>query len=101
MSTLVGALTPSKTEPADTAPTVRTVRHTLGPLPLGRPGLRETRHTRTLAPGVTLTTIRRGAGAAPRKRIPSTRNGPWVVHELTIDPNQADGRLTTTFGPRP
>ncbi|HUR72887.1 MAG TPA: hypothetical protein VMZ00_01350, partial [Sporichthya sp.] len=50
-----------------------------GPLPLGRADLRERRSTELLAPGVTLTVIRRGEGKAKRGRIPDTRNGPWLV----------------------
>lgn len=53
---------------------VHSDRYSRGELPLGRPGLTETRSTETLQPGVTLTTITRG------KADGSSR---WVV-EMSI-----------------
>ncbi|MGW7529601.1 phosphodiester glycosidase family protein [Streptomyces sp. NPDC054783] len=68
-------------------------------LPLGDPGLAETRTTQTLAEGVTLTRIVRGTEPAPADRINTTTRGPWVVDVLTIDPRRARGQLKATYGP--
>jgi Phosphodiester glycosidase len=68
-------------------------------LPLGDRDLAETRTTRTLGPGVTLTRIVRGTEPAPPEPINTTTRGPWRVHVLTIDPEQADGQLRATYGP--
>ncbi|MFI2200216.1 phosphodiester glycosidase family protein [Streptomyces sp. NPDC020192] len=68
-------------------------------LPLGDPGLAETRTTRTLADGVTLTHIVRGTEPAPPDQINTTTRGPWVVNVLTIDPRRARGHLRATYGP--
>ncbi|HUR72627.1 MAG TPA: phosphodiester glycosidase family protein [Sporichthya sp.] len=97
LASLLGHLT----DPAETPPGPepgQIARPFPGGLPLGRSDLRERRSTKHLAPGVTLTTIRRGNGKAKRARIADTRGGPWLVNVLTIDPREADGRLTTTFG---
>ena len=88
-------------EPAQAPPRPepeRVERPVTGVLPLGRPDLKERRTTKELAPGVTLTVIRRGEGKAKKGRIASTRTGPWLVNVLTIDPAEADGRLATTYG---
>ncbi len=68
-------------------------------LPLGDADLPETRSTRALAPGVTLTRIVRGAEPAPPEQINTTNRGPWRVHVLGIDPDEANGHLRATFGP--
>ncbi|MFE2041212.1 phosphodiester glycosidase family protein [Streptomyces sp. NPDC059477] len=68
-------------------------------LPLGDPGLAETRSSRTLAPGVTLTSIVRGTEPASPDQINTTTKGPWAVNVLTIDPRRTDGHLTATYGP--
>lgn len=68
-------------------------------LPLGHPDLPETRTATELAPGVTLTTIVRGTGTAGPKTYNTTKNGPWQVQVLTIDPNVASGSLRATYGP--
>jgi hypothetical protein len=68
-------------------------------LPLGDPGLAETRTTQTLADGVTLTRIVRGTEPAPADQINTTTRGPWVVDVLTIDPRRARGQLKATYGP--
>ncbi|MGQ0844616.1 MAG: phosphodiester glycosidase family protein [Sporichthyaceae bacterium] len=62
-------------------------------LPLGSPQLRETRTESRIAKGVTLTVIRRGEAS---RRGAKNEVGPWVVRVLTIDPQVARGRLTTT-----
>src|SRR5262245_39951779 len=62
-------------------------------LPLGDPGLAETRTGQILAPGVTLTRIVRGTEPAPSDQINTTRRGPWVVNVLTIEPRHARGHL--------
>lgn len=99
LSKLVGGLAAPQPESAPPQPEPeRLERPTTSSLPLGRADLRERRSTKALAPGVTLTTIRRGEGKARKGRIASTRNGPWLVNVLTIDPAQADGRLATTYG---
>ena len=67
-------------------------------LPLGDPDLAETRTTRVLAEGVTLTQIVRGTEPAPPDQINTTTRGPWVVNVLTIDPSVADGHLEATYG---
>lgn len=69
------------------------------PLPLGDTDLYETRTTRTVAKGVTLTRIVRGTAPAAPGDIPTTRRGPWVVSVLTLDPRRAPGRLEATHGP--
>ncbi|WP_330341931.1 phosphodiester glycosidase family protein [Streptomyces sp. NBC_00557] len=68
-------------------------------LPLGDPGLTETRTTQTLAQGVTLTRIVRGTEPAPADQINTTTRGPWMVDVLTIDPGTARGHLRATYGP--
>lgn len=68
-------------------------------LPLGDPDLAETRTVRTLAPGVTLTSIVRGTEPASPDQIDTTSRGPWRVHVLQIDPDTASGQLQATFGP--
>ncbi|MEV5730667.1 phosphodiester glycosidase family protein [Streptomyces pharetrae] len=68
-------------------------------LPLGDADLVETRSSRTLADGVTLTRIVRGTEPAPPGEINTTTRGPWVVNVLTIDPRRADGHLAVTYGP--
>ncbi|OLZ68839.1 hypothetical protein AV521_18620 [Streptomyces sp. IMTB 2501] len=68
-------------------------------LPLGDPGLAETRTTQTLADGVTLTRIVRGTEPAPAGQIDTTTHGPWKIDVLTIDPHRAHGHLQATYGP--
>jgi hypothetical protein len=68
-------------------------------LPLGDADLAETRTTRTLAPGVTLTRIVRGSEPAQQEEINTTTRGPWRVHVLTIDPREAGGQVRATYGP--
>jgi Phosphodiester glycosidase len=68
-------------------------------LPIGDQDLVETRSTRALAQGVTLTQIVRGTDPAPADQINTTTRGPWVVNVLTIDPATSKGRLQTTYGP--
>ncbi|MGV5035725.1 phosphodiester glycosidase family protein [Streptomyces sp. NRAIS4] len=68
-------------------------------LPLGDPGLTETRTTQTPADGVTLTRIVRGTEPAPADQINTTTRGPWVVDVLTIDPGRARDHLRATYGP--
>ncbi|HYJ68595.1 MAG TPA: phosphodiester glycosidase family protein [Nocardioidaceae bacterium] len=68
-------------------------------LPLGDADLKETRTTRALSEGVTLTRIVRGTEPAPPDQINTTTRGPWVVNVLTIDPSVADGHLQATYGP--
>jgi hypothetical protein len=68
-------------------------------LPLGDANLRETRTIQTLAPGVTLTRIVRGSEPAPPDQINTTSRGPWRVHVLAIDPDEAKGHLRATYGP--
>ncbi|GHE05112.1 phosphodiester glycosidase family protein [Streptomyces alanosinicus] len=68
-------------------------------LPLGDPGLPETRTTQTLAAGVTLTRIIRGTEPAPPGQIDTTARGPWRVDVLTIDPHTAHGHVRATYGP--
>jgi hypothetical protein len=74
-------------------------RAAAGALPLGDADLAETRTSQTLATGVTLTRIVRGTEPAPADQINTTTRGPWVVNVLTIDPRQARGHLTATYGP--
>lgn len=97
VSGLIGALAGPPDSPADPA-AGRIGAPKPAELPLGRAGLRERRSTEQLAPGITLTTIRRGEGKAKRKRFATTPTGPWEVNVLTIDPREAEGQLTTTFG---
>lgn len=68
-------------------------------LPLGDDDLPETRSTRSLAPGVTLTSIVRGDEPADEDEYTTTTRGPWQVEVLSIDPRKATGRLSATFGP--
>lgn len=93
-------LAPEPAEPVSApTPTRPAARNKLKPLPLGSADLRERRSTDKLAPGVTLTTIRRGpAGKAAAKKLPDRLQGPWRVNVLTIDPKKAQGRLATTYG---
>ncbi|MDQ7908157.1 phosphodiester glycosidase family protein [Phytohabitans sp. ZYX-F-186] len=72
---------------------------TPSPLPLGDADLAETRTTKTLARGVTLTRITRGTEPAPADQINTTTRGPWVVNVLAIDPRRARGHLEATYGP--
>jgi exopolysaccharide biosynthesis protein len=69
------------------------------PLPLGDSDLSESRATRTIAPGVTLTTIVRGTEPADPDEILTTPRGPWRVSLLTIDPRLAKGELRAVTGP--
>jgi exopolysaccharide biosynthesis protein len=84
--------------PAEGATTSTTVVTAGYGLPIGDADLVETRSYRTLARGVTLTTIVRGTDPAPADQINTTPRGPWVVNVLTIDPKQAKGHLQTTYG---
>lgn len=68
-------------------------------LPLGDPALPETRTVTDLAPGVSYTYIERGTGTAREKDYQTTRNGPWRVRMVTIDPAVASGSLRATYGP--
>ncbi|MEJ1105542.1 MULTISPECIES: phosphodiester glycosidase family protein [unclassified Kribbella] len=68
-------------------------------LPLGDQDLVETRTSRALAEGVTLTQIVRGTEPALPDQINTTTRGPWVVNVLTIDPAKSKGRLKATYGP--
>lgn len=58
-------------------------------LPLGSPGLAETRTERAVAEGVTLTQITRGRAGGDA----------WRINVLVIDPRTAQGRLQVTHGP--
>lgn len=69
-----------------------------GKLPLGDSDLPETRTTKTLATGVTLTHIKRGDEPADPSKINTTTRGPWLVNVLTIDPAKAKGSLRSTYG---
>ena len=69
-----------------------------GTLPLGDDDLVESRDTRSLAPGVTLTSIVRGDEPAEEDEYETTTRGPWQVQVLRINPRKADGRLFATFG---
>ncbi|MDO0937447.1 phosphodiester glycosidase family protein [Streptomyces sp. DG2A-72] len=68
-------------------------------LPLGDADLVETRSSRVLADGVTLTRVVRGTEPAPADQINTTTRGPWVVNVLTIDPRRTRGHLKATYGP--
>jgi hypothetical protein len=68
-------------------------------LPLGSPGLVETRTSQALATGVTLTRIVRGTLPTTVDQIGTTRQGPWRVNVLSIDPALARGHLRATYGP--
>ncbi len=68
-------------------------------LPLGDGDLSESRTVRTIAPGVTLTTIVRGTEPADPDEILTTPRGPWRVSLLTIDPRRAKGELRAVTGP--
>ena len=68
-------------------------------LPIGDPDLVETRSSRELARGVTLTRIVRGTDPAPADQINTTQRGPWVVNVLTIDPATSKGQVKATYGP--
>ncbi len=83
---------------APTAP-ARSAEPAPAGLPLGDADLTETRSSRTLADGVTLTRIVRGTEPAPADEIGTTTRGPWSVNVLTIDPRRADGHLAATYGP--
>ncbi|MEV6847583.1 phosphodiester glycosidase family protein [Actinoplanes sp. NPDC051411] len=78
--------------------TLAPAAHPAPALPLGDNDLAETRTTRTLAPGVTLTEIVRGTDPAPADQINTTTRGPWRVDVLTIDPRRAHGHLRATYG---
>jgi hypothetical protein len=63
------------------------------PLPVGAPDLTETRSSKSLAPGVTVTRIVRGAAPAPIGGVNTTMEGPFVVNAVIIDPTVAKGHL--------
>lgn len=92
---LPAALTAPNT--VDTAAKVATSTGKAGPLPqvvpavlsIGSDDLPETRTDKQLAPGVVLTTIRRGDADSNR----------WVIRAVTIDPKVAEGRVGVTYGP--
>lgn len=68
-------------------------------LPLGQAGLKETRTSRVMGPGVKLTRITRGdVKAASEAMVASTQTGPWRVRLLTVDPRRATGHLRATYG---
>lgn len=67
-------------------------------LPLGDADLVETRTSRILAAGVTLTHIVRGTEPVPPDQINTTLRGPWVINVLTIDPRRARGHVRATYG---
>jgi hypothetical protein len=77
----------------------QTTQATAQGLPIGDQDLVETRTSRALAKGVTLTQIVRGTEPAAPDQINTTTRGPWVVNVLTIDPRTANGRLKATYGP--
>ncbi|GAB2748955.1 hypothetical protein GCM10027174_24210 [Salinifilum aidingensis] len=87
---LLTVLTATLTPPSAAAP---------APLPLGDPDLAESRTTKTLTTGVTLTEIVRGSEPAAPEEIGTTSRGPWRVHVLSIDPRAARGHLRATYGP--
>lgn len=87
---LLVVLTATLTPPSAAAP---------APLPLGDPALAESRTSRTLTTGVTLTEIVRGGEPAAPEEIATTNRGPWRVRVLTIDPRAARGHLRATYGP--
>ncbi|MEU8221269.1 phosphodiester glycosidase family protein [Kribbella sp. NPDC048915] len=95
-ATAIGSLT-AATAPATAMSTTTAI--TPQTLPLGDADLAETRSSRTLARGVTLTSIVRGTEPAPPDQINTTTRGPWVVNVLTIDPRTAKGQLKATYGP--
>lgn len=68
-------------------------------LPLGDPALAESRTTKTLTNGVTLTEIVRGGAPAVPEEIATTSRGPWRMRVLSIDPRAARGHLRATYGP--
>ncbi|HWD81476.1 MAG TPA: phosphodiester glycosidase family protein, partial [Kribbella sp.] len=74
---VVGVLAAGMTT-AGAAPVVATAT-TVSGLPIGDADLAETRSVRSLARGVTLTTIVRGTDPAPADQINTTTRGPWVV----------------------
>ena len=63
------------------------------PLPLGAPGLDETREREELAPGVAHVHIRRGAPSEGSDGAGTTDSGPWSIHVLEIDPRAFAGRV--------
>lgn len=67
-------------------------------LPVGRRDLPESRRSRTIAPGVNWTTIRRGSTPAEPANIATTDGGPWTVNVVSIDPRTATGRLAVSAG---
>ncbi|HYP45362.1 MAG TPA: phosphodiester glycosidase family protein [Propionibacteriaceae bacterium] len=67
-------------------------------LPLGGRDLPEVRNVTSLARGVQLTQIVRGANPASPAEIPTTSRGPWRVSVLTVDPKRARGHLKATYG---
>jgi exopolysaccharide biosynthesis protein len=83
--------------PVQSPPLVRPHNGVAARLPLGSAELKETRSVTSIAKGVTLTTIKRGA-PLPKHKRGQAKTGPWVVRELTIDPSVAQGHLATTFG---
>ncbi|WP_226346251.1 phosphodiester glycosidase family protein [Agilicoccus flavus] len=96
----VAAASPEASSPATprTPGTPAARRSGTKPLPLGTDTLPETRRARTLAPGVTQTTIVRGVPRARASQIATTAYGPWRVNVVTVNPKTAKGRLQTTFG---
>lgn len=68
------------------------------PLPVGDPDLPETRSSAELADGVTLTHIVRGTTPADPGAINTTREGPFIVNEVTIEPKEAKGHLQVVRG---
>ncbi|MDQ1292927.1 MAG: hypothetical protein QG608_808 [Actinomycetota bacterium] len=78
--------------------TGRTAQRKPAGLPLGEPDLPETRTTRQVAPGLTVTTIVRGTDPAASREIGTTARGPWRVGVLALDPRQSQIRLEAGFG---
>lgn len=68
------------------------------PLPVGDPGLPETRTAKALAPGVTLTHIVRGTVPAASGAVNTTLDGPFIVNVVTINPRVAKGHLRVVRG---
>jgi exopolysaccharide biosynthesis protein len=78
--------------------TARTGQRKSAGLPLGESDLPETRTTRQIVPGLTVTTIVRGSTPAVSREIGTTARGPWRVSVLTLDPRQSQVRLEAGFG---
>lgn len=82
------------------APASAVAAKTPPPLPIGDAKLVEKRSARTIAPGVTVTTIVRGDKPAKASNIATTPYGPWRITVTSIDPARAKGyALRTTAGP--